>query len=366
MKPVVCIIDASIDITGALVAARREAELLCDAADFIIVLPRECAVPDSALAAFTYVLRLPMPQIRKSPANILGFGPRLIATSLRIGRELRKRNCERVQVNDFYLLHGVMLRMLGFRGRIVTWIRIDPQRYGALSKLLLAGARRSSNAMVAVSRFIQSRLPATLDTQLVYESRSPEPPSPASNEPERRLVYVANYIRGKGQDHAIAAFERIAERFPDTRLCFVGGDMGLEKNRAYRAKLEQQAKRGPAAAQIEFSGPVDDLARVYVGAYAALNFSTSESFSLTCQDASAFGVPLVATRSGGPQEIVDDGLTGFLVPVGDVDAMADRIERLLSDRKLVANMDERARKLVAERFPPEVFTSLVKCLFDLG
>ena len=328
MKPVVFVIDASVAVTGALVAARREAELLGDCADFVLVVPSECSVPDSALAAFAHVLRLPMPQIRKSTASVLSFAPRLIASSFRIRRELRKRHCERVQLNDFYLLHGAILRMLGFRGRIVTWIRFDPKRYGALSKVLLAAAQRSSDAIVAVSRFIQSRLPAGLDTELVYESRSPEPFRPDPTESERRLVYVANYIRGKGQNDAIAAFERVAERFPDARLCFVGGDMGLEKNRAYRTELEKTAKRGPAAGQIEFGGPVDDLAPAYTGAYAALNFSASESFSLTCQDASAFGLPLIATRSGGPQEIVDDGVTGFLVPVGDVDAMADRLERL--------------------------------------
>jgi L-malate glycosyltransferase len=366
VKPVVFIIDASVGITGALVAARREAELLADSADFVLVVPRECAVPDSALTAFSEVLRLPMPQFRKTPASILGFAPRLSASSLHILRELRRRNCERVQINDFYLLHGAILRLLGFRGRIATWIRIDALRYGALSKPLLAAARRSSDAMVAVSRFIQSRLASTLHTTLVYESRSPEPHRSASPEAERRLVYVANYIRGKGQDDAIAAFERVAEPYPDARLCFVGGDMGLDKNRAFRTELEQRAKRGPAAGQIEFAESVDDLTPIYTGAFAALNFSASESFSLTCQDASAFGLPLIATRSGGPQEIIDDGATGFLVPVGDVDAMADRLERLLADRQLAADMGRRGRELVGERFRPEVFTSLVKCLLDLG
>ncbi len=364
-KPSLFIVDGSIDVTGALVSARREAELLGDSAEFVLVVPKECAVPDSALAAFSAVLRVPFPQIRKAPASVLTFAPRLIASSVRIRRELRKRGCERVQINDFYLLQGAVLRVLGFRGRIVTWVRFDPQRYGALGKVLLAAARRSSDAIVAVSRFIQSRLPQDLQTTLVYDSRSPEPDSEAPAEPQRRLVYVANYIRGKGQDDAIAAFERVAKRFPDARLCFVGGDMGLDKNRAYRTELELRAKRGPAAGQIQFGGPLDDLAPVYTGAYAALNFSASESFSLTCQDASAFGLPLIATRSGGPQEIVDDGVTGFLVPVGDVDAMADRLDRLLADRQLAADMGRRGRDLVAERFRPEVFTRLVKRLLDL-
>src|SRR5688500_9317589 len=114
MKPCVFIIDASVDITGALVAARREAGLLRDHADFVLVLPTGSRVPDSALGAFADVLRVPMPQLRKAPASLLGFLPGLIVSTVRIRRELRRRNCERVQINDFYLLHGAVLRMLGF------------------------------------------------------------------------------------------------------------------------------------------------------------------------------------------------------------------------------------------------------------
>jgi len=364
-KPVVFVIDASIDVTGALVSARREAELLQDVADFVLVLPRHSRAPQAALAPFAEVLHLPMPQIRRHLPSLLTYGPALIATSARLLREIRRRECSRVQINDFYLMHGTMLRALGFHGQIVTWVRIDPRRFGGLGRLWLCAADRSSDAIVSVSRFIQSVLKQSVRSRLIYDSRLPEPARRKSNSDGRQLLYVGNYIPGKGQDLAVAAFERIAPMFPDARLHFVGGDMGLAGNRAYRERMQRQAAHGAAADRIEFADRVDDLSSLYRSSYAALNFSSSESFSLTCLDASAFGLPIIATRSGGPEEIVEDGLTGFLIPVGDVEAAVDRMIRLLTAPKLAAAMGEQGASLIRTRFSTERFRNELLDLFHL-
>lgn len=363
MKAVVYVIDASIDITGALVAARREAELLQDHADLVLVLPTGSRVPHSLLSPFSDVLKLPMPQIRKHLPTLAAYLPALLWTSIRLRRSMRSRRCERLQINDFYLMHGLVLRLLGYRGRIVTWLRIDPWRFGRLGRLWLWATRWSSNELVAVSRFIQSRIPSEVPTRLIYQSREPEHQERRCTQGGRRLLFVGNYIPGKGQEAAIAAFERIADEFPDAQLCFVGGDMGRPGNRAYRQRLQSQAAQGPAASQIEFHERTEDPSDLYRNSYAALNFSVSESFSITCQDAAAFGLPIVATRCGGPEEIVEDGKTGFLVPVGDVDAMAKAMRLLLADPALASRMGAAAAELVRTRFGPEVVRpDVVQCL----
>jgi glycosyltransferase involved in cell wall biosynthesis len=81
-----------------------------------------------------------------------------------------------------------------------------------------------------------------------------------------------------------------------------------------------------------------------------LTLSHSESFSFTCQEASAQGVAVIATRCGGPEEIVEDGVTGFLVDIDDDAAIADRMARLLSDPGLAAAMGGRGAALMAARF----------------
>ena len=364
-KPVVFLVDASIDITGAFIAVRREARLLRESADFVLVLPRESRVPDSLLGDFADVLKLPMPQIRKHLPSLILYFPALLFTSTRLRLSMRRHGCDRVQLNDFYLMHGTVLRLLGFRGRIATWVRIDPRRFGRIGKAWLALVRRSSTRLVAVSRFIQSCLGDGVDTDLAYEWREPERLGPARTEGDRRLLYVGNYIAGKGQDAALAAFQMVATSFPDARLCFVGGDMGRKSNRSYREDLERRAAQGPAAGRVEFLGRMDDVSPLYRKSYAALNFSQSESFSMTCQDASAFGLPIIATRCGGPEEIIEEGETGYLVPVGDVGAMAARIGDVLEDRSLARAMGARGAKLVMNRFGAARIRPQLEQILDL-
>lgn len=364
-EPVIFVVDASVDITGALVAADREAQVLRGTASFVLVVPAENRVPDDQLTGFSEVLRLPMPQIRKSVRSLVAYFPQLWRTSRRLLAEMRRRDCRALQVNDFYLMHGAVLRLLGYRGTIVTWVRIDPGRFAILGRVWLRLAGWSSDRIVAVSHFISGRLPPRMDAIVAYE---PCPAVEQSEPPpgrERRLVFVGNYIAGKGQDVAISAFHRIAEQYPAAGLCFYGRDMGLAKNRSYRAELEQQAFGGAGADRVAFHDALPELTPAYAGAYAALNLSENESFSLTCQEASARGLPVIATRSGGPAEIIDDGVTGFLVSVGDVDAIADRLRTLLDDPDLARTMGRRGALLIRERFPAQPFRDTLIEAFKL-
>ncbi|MEO6580153.1 MAG: glycosyltransferase family 4 protein [Sphingomicrobium sp.] len=351
-KPVLVIVDASVAVTGALVSAARQAELLRDEVATALVLPRGHRVPKERLRAFEQVIELPIVPLRKTVRSLIGYLPALLAATMGLRRELRRLQATRVQLNDFYLMHGAVLRLLGFRGRVVTFVRIDPRRFGIAGRLWLAAARRASDELVAVSRFIQGQLGPSYPSRLLYE-HIPALPAIGPQVSGQLLLFVGNFTEGKGQDDAIAAFNRIAGDFPEARLRFVGGDMGLDKNRAFRAKVERLASEGPAPSRIEFRGATDDLDADYRDAFAALNFSASESFSMTCLDASAAGLPVIATRCGGPEEIIEDGRTGWLVPVGDVSAMAQRMRWLMQQREAAAAMGVAGRELVQERFAPE-------------
>lgn len=78
--------------------------------------------------------------------------------------------------------------------------------------------------------------------------------------------------------------------------------------------------------------------------------SSSEGFSLTTVQAMACGLPVVATRCGGPEEIIDDGVTGLLVPPESPESLADAIDRLIADPGARARMGRAARERVEERF----------------
>lgn len=365
-RPMLFIVDGSIAVTGALVAAERQAELLADEIETILILPRGHQVPPDRTRAFAEVIDLPIVNLRMSLAGVLLYAPALIVASFQLRRAMRRHGCERLQLNDFYLLHGAILRALGFGGRIVTYVRIDPTRFGVMGRIWLAAARWCSTEIVAVSRFIQRLLGQDTPTRLNYGQTSTKPRA-VQLQPlaSPLLLYVGNYISGKGQDDAVAAFHLVVKRFPAARLRFVGGDMGLDKNRLFREELERAAANGPAPDQIEFLGHSDNVAADYAEAFAALNFSNSESFSNTCLDASAASLAVIATRCGGPEEIIDDGVSGFLVPVGDVAAMAERMSWLLNHPKEADEMGAAGRRLVTDRFSPERAKANFKMIFDL-
>lgn len=85
------------------------------------------------------------------------------------------------------------------------------------------------------------------------------------------------------------------------------------------------AEKSSFASRIHFGDFQSDPYAILETAYAALNFSSSESFSMTVLEASGAGLPVVATNCGVPAEIIQECKTGYLIPVGDVDAAAERI-----------------------------------------
>jgi N-acetyl-alpha-D-glucosaminyl L-malate synthase BshA len=83
--------------------------------------------------------------------------------------------------------------------------------------------------------------------------------------------------------------------------------------------------------RVRFVGVVDEVAPLLAEADLLLLPSETESFGLVALEAMASGVPVIASRVGGLPEVVEHGVSGFLEPVGDVDAMADRALAILSD-----------------------------------
>ena len=360
------IVDGSVDVTGALISAAAEARMLSDRISTILVLPKGHRVPAERTADFSDVRTITIVPLRKTLASLIGYLPGLVIGSIQLRRLICATNCERVQFNDFYLPHGSLLRLAGFRGLILTFVRIDTRRFGIAGRLWLAGARRSSTDIVAVSRFIQQSLRPRTSSQLVYGETNVDPFLRSRRDLTRpTFLYVGNYIRGKGQEHAIAAFDRIAKFHPSARLRFVGGDMGLAKNIQFKAELQQLAKPLAAANRIEFFGPANDLRDNYATAYAALNFSESESFSRTCLEASAAGLAVIATRCGGPEEIIEHGQTGYLVERGDVEAMAERMAWLLNHPAEAKALGVAGRSLIQHRFSRRKATQAFVELFKL-
>lgn len=352
--PVIYLVDGSVAVTGAFACARNIAKALAGRAWVVLVLPTHSTIGPEETVDFAAVRRLPIRPLRRSVGSVLGYLPALSVAALALRWLMRRDHAMALIVNDFYLMHGAFCRLLGFRGRVFTWVRINPAAFGAgVSKIWLRLATASSDRLIAVSRHIQGQMPLGLQTELLYDALAVLPPT-AERAPGR-FVFVGNYISGKGQDHAIEAFAALAKERPDLTLDFYGGDMGLAKNRAYRESLSERVTALGLADRVRLHGFVRFPSEILTGALAALNFSTSESFSMTVLEASAMGLPVIATRSGGPAEIIEDGVTGLLVPPGNIVAMTAAMHALANDTVRAAEMGAAARVHVTKLFSFERF-----------
>jgi glycosyltransferase involved in cell wall biosynthesis len=103
---------------------------------------------------------------------------------------------------------------------------------------------------------------------------------------------------------------------------------------------------------------------VLVGADLFLLPSESESFGLAALEAMSCEVPVIASQAGGLPEVVVDGETGYLCPVGDVEGMAEAALRLLGDEELRRKMGEAARRRAVEVFSQDAVVRRYRAIYQ--
>jgi glycosyltransferase involved in cell wall biosynthesis len=363
--PTIYLLDASMAPTGAILCGINIARALAGRAHVVAVLPRDSTIPDAALSDFRSVLRLPITLMKRDPASLALYLPHLVTSSWKILRQMRRDGARTLVVNDFMMMNGAVCRLLGFRGRIFTWIRISPDLFGRLSALWLRAARFGSTRVIAVSRYIRRQLPDGMDAEILYDGIPDDLPA-AVRSADPAFVFVGNYHPHKGQHIAVEAFASVLDRHPDASLHFHGGDMGEARNGDYRAQLELRVAELRIDHRVTFSGFARDPRKALEGRYAALNLSRSESFSMTVLEASSCGLPVIATMCGGPEEIVENGVTGILVPRDDPASCAAAMCALCDDPDLAARMGRHGREKSRADFSLAAFERRVRDLLCPG
>jgi glycosyltransferase involved in cell wall biosynthesis len=162
--------------------------------------------------------------------------------------------------------------------------------------------------------------------------------------PERFLVgWLGRFTEIKKVDDLIRAFALLRERGADAALALVGDGPS-------RAQMEALAEKLGIAADCHFVGYRKDVAPLFAAFDAVTLTSANEGTPVTLIEALAAGRPVVATDVGGVADVVRDGESGFLVPPGDVDQIADRLARLAGDEGLRRAFGERGRAYVLPRY----------------
>jgi glycosyltransferase involved in cell wall biosynthesis len=157
----------------------------------------------------------------------------------------------------------------------------------------------------------------------------------------------------KGLEHFVDAAAQVVHSQPDTWFIVVGGAPG--SHRGYEERVRQRAAKRALPNPIVFAGERSDVERWYPAfdVHVISSRPRSEGTTTTALEAQACGVPVVATRVAALAEVVDDGVTGLLVPPEQPRAIADAVSRLLGDEKLRARMGSAGRELAVNRFDAE-------------
>lgn len=173
------------------------------------------------------------------------------------------------------------------------------------------------------------------------------------------LAQVGSLIRRKGVDVLLDAFARLrAQR--SARLLLVGEG-------ADRAAFEARARELGVAGDVIFAGERTETERLWAHAIDVnVLASRMEALPLSLVEASACGVPSVATDVGGNAEVVEHGVTGLLVPAESPAALAEALERLAADASLRRSLGDAARARAIERFSIERYVADVElCIEDV-
>lgn len=228
-----------------------------------------------------------------------------------------------------------------------------------LSSLKAAIVRRGSRKIVFVSERLQDHLRARLrltatqcavipngvDTEVFRPGRDRSLRAEIGIAEDVTLIgAIGNIRKPKAYDMLLRAARTLLNRSQRFHLV-ITGDYANSLGR----ELQQLATELGVERYVTFLGLRPDVSRILNNLDVFALSSQTEGFSIACIEAMACGIPVVATRSGGPEEILE-GESGLLVPAGDPESLALAIERVISSKELAASMTARAIRRVHEHY----------------
>jgi len=216
-------------------------------------------------------------------------------------------------------------------------------------------ALEQSDGITCVSEYLRTKtrdafnldrpmevIPNFVDTRRFLPEPSPTLREHLAPRGERILVHLSNFRQVKRAPDAVRVFAKVRAVMP-ARLLLIGDG----QDRPEALHLAQTLEVKP---DVIFLGKQDDVESLLAVADLLLLPSADEAFGLAALEGLSCGVPVVATNVGGVPEVVEDGKSGFLLPVGDVGGMADAALALLADAARYAEFRLAARRRAVEHF----------------
>ncbi|CAN5744786.1 hypothetical protein BH23ACT10_BH23ACT10_32520 [soil metagenome] len=182
--------------------------------------------------------------------------------------------------------------------------------------------------------------------------------------PQHTVIAMPGRLESwKGHHVFLRAAATVARRDPSARFLIVGGAL-YGRDRAYADRLPRLAAELGIAHATVFTGHRTDALQLMADADVVCHCSTApEPFGMVLIEAMALRTAVIATRGGGPDEIVDDGHTGLLVDPGDHEQLAAAMTRVLADDGVRSRMIDAAERRVRESYSAEAMARSMAAVY---
>jgi glycosyltransferase involved in cell wall biosynthesis len=309
--------------------------------------------------------------------RVLPFGLGLLPSALALSRLARQQNVALVHSNTWTILSGALGAQLA--GLPHVWhIREILRSMGGLKPALLAYTVRSARRLICISAAVAAQFAGRARPdrlRIIYDGL----PLSARTDPAAAVALRQRYGLGanthlvgligrlhpqKGQADLLRAYAQLAPHLRATTCLVIAGDP-LPGSEVLADELAALAHELGIAEQVRFLGFLADV-RPMLDALDILVLPATrpEGLGGVLLEAMAARVPIIATRAGGPVELIDDGVNGLLVPPQRPDELARALERLLDDPQQRRSMATAGRQLVERRFDAAGMAAQVMQLYE--
>nr|WP_157327388.1 glycosyltransferase family 4 protein [Bradyrhizobium cajani] len=251
------------------------------------------------------------------------------------------------------MIAGVLLRALGWPLKLV-FTSAAQRHHSWITRWLI----RQMDAIIATSDISASFLkvqatviPHGVDTDVYAPPTDRAAAFAESSLPGRYAIGCFGRVRAqKGTDVFVDAMCRLLPRYPDFTAVIVG--QVTPEQTVFANDLKKRIESAGLQSRIVITGelPIEQVQRWYQRLTIYAFTSRNEGFGLTLIEAMAAGSALVAARAGAAGLVVEDGVTGVLIPTGDADALAAALEPLMRDVDAALAMGARGRARVLAKF----------------
>jgi glycosyltransferase involved in cell wall biosynthesis len=243
------------------------------------------------------------------------------------------------------------------RGEVVWTLAAPPDHVVVCARYI---GDRIRAALQSAATFPITAVPNGIDVERYARARQIRADRHDAVTRRHVILMLANLAPHKGQATAIRATRLLRDRGVPLECWLAGEDRTPEKR--CETELRSLVTELGLADSVKFLGQRSDGPQLLAGADVFLLPSTHEGLPLSVLEAQAAGTPVIGSPIPGIKEVVEDGVTGFVVPPADYAAYADRIEQLLADKDLRQRVAVAAADTVADR---HAFPRLEQKVFDV-